>query len=313
MTACPLCSSTSFHPRLEGTDRLFRTTEKRFQVVECDGCSLLRLHPWPAPSELNHYYPDSYWFDPGEGVPGRLEEMYRRLVLRDHVHFVERALSCAGPGPVLDVGCGGALFARMMRERGHPTVGLDYSAQAGRVAWHTNGVPAVAGDITVAPFPEQSFACITMFHVLEHLYDPAAYLLAIRELLRAGGRLVVQVPNAASWQFAFLGRRWNGVDIPRHLIDFKASHLEKLLDRSGFTVMRKKQFSLRDNPAGLASSLAPGLDPMARKVRGASESAAGRTARNLAYLSLVACALPFALAEAAAGAGSTVMIEAAKA
>ena len=38
----------------------------------------------------------------------------------------------------------------------------------------------------------------------------------------------------------------------------------------GFEVLRRKYFSLRDNPAGLATSLAPGLDPMARRIRESS-------------------------------------------
>ena len=77
-------------------------------------------------------------------------------------------------------------------------------------------------------------------------------------------------------------------------------------------VVRRKYFSLRDNPAGLASSVAPGLDPMARRVRRVAESAGARLAKDLAYLGLTAAALPFTLAEAAFGAGSTVMMEARK-
>ena len=75
-------------------------------------------------------------------------------------------------------------------------------------------------------------------------------------------------------------------------------------------VVRRKYFSLRDNPAGLASSVAPGLDPMARRVRRVAESTGARLAKDLAYLALAAAALPFTLAEAACGAGSTVMMEA---
>ena len=78
---------------------------------------------------------------------------------------------------------------------------------------------------------------------------------------------MVHVPNAASWQFRLLGRRWNGVDVPRHLFDYRDRDVERLLAVSGFEVLRRRYFSLRDNPAGLASSLAPGLDPMARRVR----------------------------------------------
>jgi hypothetical protein len=51
---------------------------------------------------------------------------------------------------------------------------------------------------------------------------------------------------------------------------------------------------------------------MARRVRRVAESAGARLAKDLAYLALAAAALPFALAEAACGAGSTVMMEARK-
>ena len=62
-------------------------------------------------------------------------------------------------------------------------------------------------------------AVVTMFHVLEHLYEPASYLDAARDLLRPDGRLILQVPNAACWQFLLFGERWNGIDVPRHLIE----------------------------------------------------------------------------------------------
>ena len=121
-----------------------------------------------------------------------------------------------------------------------------------------------------------------MFHVMEHLYDPRAYLRAAHGLLAPDGRLVVQVPNAASWQARLLGRAWNGADIPRHLTNFRGRDLEKMIESAGFEVLRRKYFSLRDNPAGLASSLAPSLDPMARRVRRVTESGGARLAKDLA-------------------------------
>ncbi|MCX6630141.1 MAG: class I SAM-dependent methyltransferase, partial [Candidatus Solibacter sp.] len=213
-------------------------------------------------------------------------------------------------GPLLDVGCGGGLFLGMMRQRGLRVVGLDFSREAAGIAWRRQRVPALAGDLQRAPLRAGTFAGLTMFHVMEHLYDPRAYLRAARELLAPDGRLVVQVPNAASWQARLLGGAWNGADIPRHLTDFRGSDLEKMIGSAGFEVLRRKYFSLRDNPAGLASSLAPWLDPMARRVRRVPESGGARLLKDLAYLALVVASLPFAVAEAACGAGSTVMMEA---
>jgi hypothetical protein len=107
-----------------------------------------------------------------------------------------------------------------------------------------------------------------------------------------------------------LGRAWNGADIPRHLTNFRSQDLEKMMESAGFEVLRRKYFSLRDNPAGLASSLAPSLDPMARRVRRVAETGGTRLTKDLAYFALVVTSLPFAIAEAVCGAGSTVMIEA---
>ncbi len=68
-----------------------------------------------TPAELERYYPGNYWFEPESSAASRLEEIYRRFVLRDHVRFVERALKeCGESGPVLDVGCGGGLFLGLL-------------------------------------------------------------------------------------------------------------------------------------------------------------------------------------------------------
>lgn len=313
MSACVVCGSRSVEALFQSTDRLYRTTTRQFGVVRCGECGLMRLDPPPAPEELHLYYPDGYWFAPDQTAASRLEEGYRRVVLRDHVNFVETALSHTGAeGPLLDVGCGGGLFLGLMRQRGFRVVGLDSSPAAAAIAWQRQNVPALCGMLEQTPLRPGSFAGLTMFHVLEHLYDPGAYLSLAHGLLAREGRLVVQVPNAASWQFQLLGRAWNGIDVPRHLVDFRDRDLERLMQSRGFEIVRRKYFSLRDNPAGLASSLAPGLDPMARRIRGGAESPGVRLFRDMIYFGLVVAALPFTVAEAIFRAGSSVMIEARK-
>jgi SAM-dependent methyltransferase len=314
MIACLACGHSEFRTLFTATDRLYGTTQREFQIVACAGCGLMRLAPPPTPEELPRYYPAHYWYAPDGSLAARLEEGYRRLVLRDHVHFAAHALAGGGEsGPVLDVGCGGGLFPRLLRARGFAAIGLDSSLDAAALAWHSNGVPVLCGDLAQAPLAAGTCAGITMFHVLEHVYDPRAYLAAARTLLKPNGRLIVQVPNAACWQFRLLGSRWNGVDAPRHLTDFRARDLEAIMASAGFEVLRRKYFSWRDNPAGLATSLAPALDPMARRVRRLPETVRVKLLKDLAHFAQLAAAVPFPLLEAAFQAGSTIMIEARKA
>ena len=111
MSACAICGTTECEAVFQASDRLYHTTTERFSVVRCRTCGLLRLDPQPDADALGRYYPGNYWFTPDESAAGKLEEWYRRLVLRDHVRFVRRALGESGArGPLLDGGCGGGLF-----------------------------------------------------------------------------------------------------------------------------------------------------------------------------------------------------------
>ena len=138
-----LCGVTDARWVLRGSDRLYRTTARAFDVVACRGCGLLRLSPRPPEAELAQYYPRQYWFAGDASLAGRLEEAFRRLLIRDHARFVQRAYrNAGGAGPMLDAGCGGGLLAGLLRARGVPALGLDASLEAVTLAWHRHHVPA---------------------------------------------------------------------------------------------------------------------------------------------------------------------------
>ena len=305
---CLRCGGASYLILFRASDRLYETKSRTFHVVECGSCRLIRLYPAPTAAEVRSFYPDGYWWQADSSAPGQLAELYRQFVLGDHVRFI--AGHRRPSAPVLDAGCGGGALVRALINRGIPAVGLDVSPVAATMALTEGHSSVVRGALPFAPFAPHSFSAVTLLHVLEHTADPAAFLLAIDELLVPGGRLIVQVPNADSWQSLLLGKHWSGLDMPRHLIHFRTADLESLLEGCGFTILRRKFFSLRDNPAGLATSLCPSLEPVVRRVRGLEESASIRLLKDALYASLVVAALPFTLIEAASGAGATVMFEA---
>ena len=312
--SCPACGAVEYRVLLVAQDRRYRTTPKRFQVVECDGCRLIRMDPKPLPAELREYYPVAVSSSAGKAPELSVQALVERLGFRSQLRFVERALRESGEtGLVLDVGCGDGRFLGLLKGRGvEHLAGLDFSLGAAAEAWRLQRVPVACGTLSRAPFAPGSCAAITMFHVLQHLYDPTAFLDSARELLAPEGRLIVQVPNAACWQFLIFGSHWSGLDIPRQLILFKAADIESLLAESGFEVLRRAHFSLRDNPATLVSSVFPGLDPTARRLRGVPETNLKRFWKDAAYYTLFAVGVPFTIFEASCHAGSTVMLEARK-
>jgi SAM-dependent methyltransferase len=307
---CPACQNTGLRVLFEARDRLYRTSRETFRIVECEKCRLIRLDPQPCGvPALEH---PTRW-PAGNTLADRVERAYRRFLLSDHAGFVMRAIEEAGePGTVLDLSPDGGLFRSVLAQRGVQAIGMDCSPAAAAANWKTHGAPCFCGSLVAAPLAPASCRAVLMLHVLEHTPNPSAWVEAAYTLLREGGRLVVQVPNAACWEFLLLGENWNGLDVPRHLIDFRARDLEALLGACGFEVLRRKNFSVRDSPGGLAKSLAPGLDPVIRRARGAVEKPAQKLLKHLLWLGLMVAAVPVTVLEAACRAGSTIMIEARK-
>jgi hypothetical protein len=83
----------------------------------------------------------------------------------------------------------------------------------------------------------EDISIATAWHSLEHI--PEAHLLALLDglsskMLSGGGRLVVSVPNAASFQYRWFGAAYAYYDVPNHLHQFTPNSLEQLMKRFGF-------------------------------------------------------------------------------
>ncbi len=317
MMTCPVCLSSSTRPALTGTDFLFESTSKTFTLDSCASCHCLFVNPMPGGAEIASFYPVQYWWNASNaGLLKKFEAVYRRIALHDHVSFVTGAAGNRRGLELLDVGCGSGTLIGLLKRRGFRPMGVDFSAEAAAVAEKENGVRVVTGSLIDAAFPAQSFDVVTLFHVMEHVTNPREVLGEVARILRPGGVAILQVPNIDSWQFRMFGAKWYGLDIPRHLIDYPAGAMLRLLRDTGFRPRRIRHFNLRDNAPALVSSLFPSLDPVSRAVRQRKhqmrESAAAAWARHLVYFALVVCASPFAILESAFRRGATVMIEARK-
>ncbi len=300
-------------------DRLFHAVSGKFRLFRCRGCRSVFQDPLPREDAIQSFYPHQYWWSSARQSSTalsrflrELERRYREFVGLDHIRFLERCARQASSGQrrLLDIGCGGGMLLHLARKRGFEPYGMDISEQAVALAQERYGLPVKQGKIGDDLWMPGQFDYVTMFHVLEHLANPRAALQYVRKILKPNGSLILQVPNIESLQARCFGAGWYGLDVPRHLINFSPQAIEMLLQETGFRIHGRAQFSLRDNPASIASSLAPGLDPVGRAARGGAGGALMQTASELAYLGLVFVSLPLALFESALGHGGTIWLHA---
>lgn len=99
---------------------------------------------------------------------------------------------------VLELGCGGGTYVRLLGGLGYRTVGLDYSvpslqravtADPGRKGRY------LAGEAYALPFPSGSFDLVLSIGVLQALSEPARALAEMARVMRPGAALVVEALN----------------------------------------------------------------------------------------------------------------------
>lgn len=250
VAGCAVCDGIRATPR-------FAVDGCASPIVFCTDCGLGWFEPMLTPEEVAALYPSEYYGAPGaKFMP--LVEWWVRVVAARHVRFLSAGLPRGAR--VLDVGCGRGVGLSPLADRGFEVHGLEVSEEAVQGA-DSRAAIRIADDLVAAGYEAESFDQIVIWHVLEHLRDPRGTLVECHRLLKPGGRLVVAVPNAASWQARFGGAGWFHLDAPRHLFQFPLSALRTLLERCGFDCGRDYHFSLRQNPFGWLQSLQNRLDP----------------------------------------------------
>lgn len=146
---------------------------------------------------------------------------------------------------LLDVGCGKPDFlAACQKHTPWKLKGIDFSA-AGWQESAYSGLDLIEGDVQTYASDEQ-FDLITMWHYLEHDYDPPRTLRKVYELLKPGGRAIIEVPDPQSLTRKWQGEFWEGWHTPRHTVLYTNQAFEKLCEASGLHLHQHMRYGSLD-------------------------------------------------------------------
>jgi SAM-dependent methyltransferase len=219
-----------------------------YELARCQRCgSAATLAPAPAAAHEQGAY--------GGGAPrgAALAAPLLRAFDRRRLTFLARA-GGRPPGRLLDVGAGRGRFVAQARAAGWQADGIEPSLR-GVTGARALGVELQQAGIDEAAVQPGSLDAATLWHVLEHLDDPAPALERIAGWLRPGGLLVIGVPNLASVQARAGGARWFHLDVPRHRTHFTVDGLHALLRHHGLEPVSTHHLLAEHNPFGLWQSV----------------------------------------------------------
>jgi 2-polyprenyl-3-methyl-5-hydroxy-6-metoxy-1,4-benzoquinol methylase len=221
---CPICGSVKSEPYIKRLG---------LEFLRCSNCS----HGYQSPRitqekaiELysnDHISADIYLSDAQISVD-RKKYLYGLQCIND--------VETPNQKKILDLGCGSGLFVKLAAENNWEyCVGVDanslysdqYSDNTGVQFLNTSFDELRASDLGA------NYDCITMWNVLEHIYDVRKSVKELKALLRPDGLVFIMVPNSkslATQTIRALSPTFNW----KHVSHFTPESLDKLFSDSGF-------------------------------------------------------------------------------
>ena len=155
---------------------------------------------------------------------------------------------------LLDFGCGYGGFLAMCSLYGFEAYGVDRSA-AKRDNNHFSNVFAEIEDIAhLAPFH-----ALTLFEVLEHLDDPNALMIVLRDLLAKDGILVLETPDCSGINNIETRRDYAKIHPLEHINGFTPKTLTSFAKRLGFEPINKPFSCTTSSSTKVAKTFAKNL------------------------------------------------------
>lgn len=239
---CPLCGSHDIEKALATRDHSI--SGEHFDLYDCHGCGLRFTQNIPGPEKIGSYYQSENYIshsDTKKGIINRLYHAAREYMLRNKQKLVQ---SLSTQRRLLDVGCGTGYFMNHMRQQGYEVLGVEVDEGARDFGIQHFGLDVRPPSELEAGTLPGKFDIISMWHVLEHVYEPKLYLQRLHELLADDGVLMIAVPNYQSLDGKKYAAHWAAYDVPRHLWHFSPKTLTNLAQEMGFKVVDKKGMPL---------------------------------------------------------------------
>jgi SAM-dependent methyltransferase len=235
---CYLCGSRASREFMHAEDDL-GGTPGRFHFVRCLNCNLAYQNPRVPLDRIGAYYDDTYIAHRKKRNWGVLTPLFERAMNKldeDKAEIVSRYIELGPASEVLDVGCAvGTFLAHLQKIHRVRATGVDFKDLS--AADTLRDVEFHCGLFYDADLEAARFDLVTMWHFLEHDYDPMRSLATAYRVMKPGGTMVIEVPRLDSRTFAWFGDRWPGLQAPQHTVLYDRQSLLHAVRRCGFDVV----------------------------------------------------------------------------
>lgn len=230
LSECPICNKSKITNFIICKD--YTVSGESFAIAECIHCNFKFTSPRPTEEYIGKYYESENYIshsNSNKGIINSLYKLVRNYTLYDK-HSIITGLK-PNKGNLLDYGCGTGNFLSYCKKKGWTTYGIEPNKTAKNLAEKNNLLIYDSLDELKLQVKEK-FEIITLWHVLEHLYDPFDTIKQLKRLLNKDGFFLIAVPNNDSYDALWYKEFWAAYDVPRHLLHFNQKNFKEFIVKS---------------------------------------------------------------------------------
>jgi len=231
LSHCPICKSSDISQTHTIKDNSI--SQEVFHLSKCNQCGFLFTNPQPTPDSLWKYYESEDYVSHSKTTKGFINFWYRQVQQLNLSLKFNAIKSHAPRGTWLDYGAGAGDYVKYIRSRDIAIEGFEPSEAARKTA-QDNGV-ILKETSHLSETPDNSVACISLWHVLEHIPNFTEVIQDLGKLVKQDGILVIAVPNYLSLDGQKYAENWAAYDVPRHLWHFTEKNIKSLANQINFS------------------------------------------------------------------------------
>ena len=233
---CQICNSTNFSKITKTRD--FSTSSEEFVIVKCQDCKFLFTNPRVKEENIGEYYKSDKYISHTNSDKGLFNFLYqtvRKYAIKTKTKLLLNSIDTTKH---LDIGCGTGEFLNSCKQTNIECVGVEPSEIARTKAIKNYNID-VRSDTNLNQFSEDKFDSVSMWHVLEHVYDLNKTIENLNRIIRKDGVLIVALPNHKSFDAKNYKNYWAAWDVPIHVNHFCPKTITKLMSKYDFTLKNK--------------------------------------------------------------------------
>lgn len=212
-------------------------TKQDFSLWQCQSCCALTTWPQPAPEKIFNYYASEDYVSHNDTKKGFINRLYHLVKSRSLQNKIKLVVPLLNDHALLDYGCGTGDFLLACVNKNISVKGAEPDPGALSIALKKGLDVLHPEDLSQS---KNTFGVITLWHVLEHTYNPTDTVQKLKSYLVDGGSMVIAVPNYQSNDAIYYKDKWAAYDVPRHLFHFSEKSIKELAIKTEMTLVAIK-------------------------------------------------------------------------